>query len=154
MLRSKASAYAVLAVVEIARRQEQGGVVRARDIAALLSLPTAYAAKVMTQLTRANVLASGRGPRGGYRLARGPDEISFLEIIEAVDGLLGADMLVERLPGRERVHRALNDLFDEATSRMRTHLRESTVAAFLRRAQTSQFSQPVAAAPGVRVDAT
>jgi Rrf2 family protein len=131
MVRSKAAMYAALAVIEIARR-ERGQGVRAREIADLFGLPPAYAAKVMTQLTRAKILASDRGPRGGFRLARDPSAISFLEIVEAVEGAMGAQGLFPDPAEREQVHRGMVELFELAIRRMRDCLGASSVADFLR----------------------
>jgi Rrf2 family protein len=49
-------------------------------------VPVAYLAKHLQAMSRAGVLAAGTGPRGGYRLARPPTDISVLEVVEAVDG--------------------------------------------------------------------
>lgn len=50
------------------------------------SLPREFLAKILKDLTRAGILVSYRGVTGGYRLARKPKEISFLDVIEAIDG--------------------------------------------------------------------
>jgi Rrf2 family protein len=49
-------------------------------------VPEAYLAKHLQALSRAGVVESVPGPRGGYRLARGADAITVLEVVEAVDG--------------------------------------------------------------------
>ncbi|HLG00653.1 MAG TPA: Rrf2 family transcriptional regulator [Acidimicrobiia bacterium] len=49
-------------------------------------VPAAYLAKHMQALSRAGIVETVRGPRGGYRLARPPAFITVLEIVEAVDG--------------------------------------------------------------------
>ena len=49
-------------------------------------VPIAYLAKHLQAMSRAGILTSGKGPRGGYRLARPPADISVLDVIEAVDG--------------------------------------------------------------------
>ena len=45
----------------------------------------------MSQLAKANVLQSDRGPNGGFKLARAANKITLLEIYEAVHGTLGQD---------------------------------------------------------------
>jgi Rrf2 family protein len=45
-----------------------------------------YLAKHLQALTRAGVLESVPGPKGGYRLARPATEITMLEVVEAIDG--------------------------------------------------------------------
>jgi Rrf2 family protein len=43
-------------------------------------------AKIVSQLSVAGLLQTSRGARGGVSLARSPEEISFLEVVEAIDG--------------------------------------------------------------------
>jgi Rrf2 family protein len=49
-------------------------------------VPTAYLAKHLQAMSRAGILVSTQGPRGGYRLARPAAEISLLDVVEAIDG--------------------------------------------------------------------
>jgi Rrf2 family protein len=58
----------------------------AAAIAAYHDVPPAYLAKHMQALARAGIVTSARGAAGGYRLARPPQEISLMEIADAVDG--------------------------------------------------------------------
>jgi len=51
-----------------------------------LSLSPGYIAKVFQEVSRAGLTEAISGPHGGYRLARRPEEIRLIEIIEAVDG--------------------------------------------------------------------
>jgi Rrf2 family protein len=50
------------------------------------AVPAPYLAKHLQALTRAGILESVSGPKGGYRLARPAAEISMLEVVEAIDG--------------------------------------------------------------------
>jgi Rrf2 family protein len=49
-------------------------------------VPDAYLAKHLQAMSRAGILVAGTGPRGGYRLARAPADVSVLDVVEAVDG--------------------------------------------------------------------
>jgi Rrf2 family protein len=49
-------------------------------------VPGAYLAKHLQAMSRAGLLESVQGPRGGYRLARRAEEISVLDVVEAIDG--------------------------------------------------------------------
>jgi Rrf2 family protein len=49
-------------------------------------VPTAYLAKHLQAMSRAGLLESAHGPRGGYRLARPAAEITMLDVVEAIDG--------------------------------------------------------------------
>lgn len=65
---------------------EPGKTASAARLAAHYDVPPAYLAKQLQALVRAGVLAAATGPRGGFRLARAADEITLLQIVEAVDG--------------------------------------------------------------------
>lgn len=65
---------------------EPGTTASAAQLAEHYGVPAAYLAKQLQALVRAGVLAAVTGPRGGFRLARSPDQITLLDIVEAVDG--------------------------------------------------------------------
>jgi Rrf2 family protein len=49
-------------------------------------IPPSFLAKIVSQLSVAGLLQTSRGARGGVSLARPPEEISVLEVVEAIDG--------------------------------------------------------------------
>ena len=58
----------------------------ARDLAELQGLSPAFLSKIFQKLEKAGIVEATGGIRGGYRLAKAADEISVLEIIDAVEG--------------------------------------------------------------------
>ncbi len=62
------------------------GVVRGSEIARLEQIPKYFLEKVIRDLMRHGLVRSRRGPGGGYQLARPSENISFRDIIEAVEG--------------------------------------------------------------------
>jgi Rrf2 family protein len=66
--------------------------VLANTVSKEYDIPTEYLLKILQQLVRANVLRSKRGPRGGFSMARPTNEISMLEIIEAISGPLSGHL--------------------------------------------------------------
>jgi len=62
------------------------GALPAAKIAEYHGVPPAYLAKHLQSLARAGIVVTVKGPKGGYRLARPPAEISVLDVVEAVDG--------------------------------------------------------------------
>lgn len=60
--------------------------IRVQEIAQSEGLPAPFLAKVLQQLTRAGILASVKGPRGGFGFARPPQEVTVYEVVAAVDG--------------------------------------------------------------------
>jgi Rrf2 family protein len=81
---SKTGEYALRAVLHLAR---EGGKVplRANEIAERLDVPANYLSKTLHLLARAGVLHSARGPRGGFRLARPPAEVTLADVLEPLD---------------------------------------------------------------------
>src|SRR5215212_258237 len=57
-----------------------------RDLAELQGISPSFLAKIFPKLEKAGIVAASEGVRGGYRLARPPDEISILEIVDAIEG--------------------------------------------------------------------
>ncbi len=49
-------------------------------------IPPSFLAKIVSQLSVAGLLQTSRGARGGVSLAKAPEEISLLEVVEAIDG--------------------------------------------------------------------
>ena len=84
------SPYAVRALAELARRASAapvpiGEIARARDI------PVQFLEGLFATLRRAGILQSQRGVKGGYSFARPPAEITVLEVVELLEGDLGAE---------------------------------------------------------------
>ena len=66
--------------------QPEGKVMPFREIARRMNVPQDFLAKILKQLVTRKLAVSARGARGGYRLGRPARQISFLEVIEAVEG--------------------------------------------------------------------
>ncbi len=77
--------YAVRAVLYLAKI---GPEMRAAtsQIAQEQQIPPSFLAKIVSQLSVAGLLQTSRGARGGVSLARSPEQISLLEVVEAIDG--------------------------------------------------------------------
>ncbi|MEE8441873.1 MAG: Rrf2 family transcriptional regulator [Spirochaetia bacterium] len=63
-----------------------GELARARDLSERLKLPSGIVAKVLQRLAAAGIVVSEQGAHGGYRLGRSLDELSFLQLSEAIEG--------------------------------------------------------------------
>jgi FeS assembly SUF system regulator len=84
MLRiSKLTDYAVVLATELASTPAPRSVTR---LSAATGIPAPTTSKVLKTLTRAGIVESVRGKSGGYRLARGAQEISVAELIRAIEG--------------------------------------------------------------------
>jgi Rrf2 family protein len=86
---TRASSYALHAVAYMAARKkgkEDMDAIASHHIAAERKIPERFLLKVLKPLVSAQILMSIKGPNGGYRLARPANDITMLEIVEAVDG--------------------------------------------------------------------
>jgi Rrf2 family protein len=99
-------------------------------------VPSAYLAKHLQALARAGVLETVKGPRGGYRLARPPAEITVLDVVEAIDGDESAFRCSEirrrgpsAVPAREyRLPCGIHRAFTRADAAWRKELQDTTIA--------------------------
>jgi Rrf2 family protein len=80
---SPTAEYALRAVVAIA--QSDGVSTATQAIAALTKVPPGYLPKVLQMLGRAGLVISKRGLGGGFRLTRPADQLTVLEVVNAVD---------------------------------------------------------------------
>lgn len=82
---SRTGEYALRAVLLLARRATDRAV-PADAIARELDVPRNYLSKTLNRLVRRGVLRSGRGPRGGFRLARPAAELAVAEVVAEFEG--------------------------------------------------------------------
>jgi Rrf2 family protein len=78
--------YALRAAIEIANVGD--GHVTAEQVARAQQIPVKFLETILTQLRRAGLVRSQRGPDGGFWLARAADDITLADIIRAIDGQL------------------------------------------------------------------
>ena len=84
------SPYAVRALAELAR-SGGAGPVPIGEIARRRDIPVQFLEGLFATLRRAGILQSQRGVKGGYSFARAPEELTVLEVVEALEGALGAE---------------------------------------------------------------
>jgi Rrf2 family cysteine metabolism transcriptional repressor len=83
------SPYALRALVELARLRG-GGPVPIGELAKRRDIPVQFLEQLFAVLRRAGILKSQRGVKGGYSFARDPSEITVIEVVELLDGPVGA----------------------------------------------------------------
>jgi Rrf2 family iron-sulfur cluster assembly transcriptional regulator len=81
--------FAVTAMIDLGLRESEGPVTLA-GIAERQSISLSYLEQLFGKLRRHKLVASVRGPGGGYTLASGADEVTVADIIVAVDEPLDA----------------------------------------------------------------
>jgi Rrf2 family protein len=109
---SRTVAYAVRATLQLAR-QNSGAPVPCSRLAAEGNMPERFLLQILRNLVTHGILRSTRGVDGGYVLVRPPEELSLLEVIEAIEGPLETDeSICEGLPpgSRERLVAAMRQV--------------------------------------------
>jgi Rrf2 family protein len=81
--------YAVRATIELAAAGE-GATVKGERLADAQQIPLHFLENILGDLKQAGIVATRRGPEGGYRLARSPAEVSVADVIRAVEGPLAS----------------------------------------------------------------
>ncbi len=77
-------------------------VVPFREIARRMEVPEDFLAKILKSLVDEGIVRSARGPHGGYQLARPAAEVSFLDVIEAVEGPVALNVCLDDEEGCAR----------------------------------------------------
>jgi Rrf2 family protein len=110
------SPYAVRALAELARTGTAGPV-PIGEIARRRDIPVQFLEGLFATLRRAGILQSQRGVKGGYSFARQPEEVTVLDVVEALEGRLGADAAADTA-----------DVWIEAIDALRLKLQAITIA--------------------------
>jgi len=80
---SQTTEYALRAVVYLAQHADESWTTK--QIAAATRVPAGYLSKVLQGLSRAGLISSQRGRHGGFQLAGDPEQLSVLEVVNAVE---------------------------------------------------------------------
>jgi Rrf2 family cysteine metabolism transcriptional repressor len=111
------SPYAVRALAELARTGNAGPV-PIGEIARRRDIPVQFLEGLFATLRRAGILQSQRGVKGGYSFARPPEELTVLDVVEALEGRLGAEA---------------TGVFEDAVAALRAQFAAVTIAEVARR---------------------
>lgn len=82
---SNATNYALHTMVHV-MRQSEGEPIGVQELAAMQKLSPTYLSKILTKLTKSGLIESTPGAKGGYKISRSQKDISFLDVIKAIEG--------------------------------------------------------------------
>jgi Rrf2 family protein len=91
---TQAAAYGISAATYLAHVAD-GEIVSNTVICEALQIPQRFVLQILRQMALAGVVKSTRGVLGGFTLAKPASEISLLDIVEAVDGPIGANEAID-----------------------------------------------------------
>lgn len=78
--------YSLKALLMLAERYPGSEPTRVEEIAASQGIPENYLRRLLIELKRGGLVASQKGPSGGYLLARSPARISMADVLEIIEG--------------------------------------------------------------------
>lgn len=135
MIYSRSAEYAIRAFAYLAHMPE-GRYAMVKQIAEQSATPSHFLAKILQQLARKGFLRSSKGPTGGFCLRRSPEEISMLELVEAIDGIEE----YQRCPGgmtecNDEAACGLHDSWKALRSRILEYLELTSIADVSRAAE-------------------
>ena len=144
MLRRDRAMTGVSIVLDVAFHAGRGGTVPAGDIAERLGEARRGIEPVLQALSRAGLLGSTRGPKGGYRLGRAARDIRLSEVVEAVSGSgEAAEGEEAEVQAQSPLQEAVTvPLWGELEAGLMAALGELTVAELLRRAASKGLRRP------------
>lgn len=137
---SQTAEYALRAIVYLADQSESPQTTQ--QIAEVTRVPAGYLAKVMQGLSRAGLVHAQRGLHGGFMLARPADELTVLDVVQAVDPL----RRIERCPLGIQGHLSLCPLhrrLDNAVALVEKALGSSTIAELLAEPKRGKAPKPL-----------
>lgn len=95
---------------QLARRHPAGRVTRLEDLAQREDVSSSFLVQILNDLRRGGLITSRRGKAGGYLLAREPDTLSLLDIVEAVEPSLLANSTTASGESGVSVRRAWDEI--------------------------------------------
>ena len=142
MLRRDRAMVAVSIVLDVAFHAGRGAVVPAGDIAERLGEARRGIEPVLQALSRAGLLGSTRGPKGGYRLGRAARDMRLAEVVAAVRGPEGGEEAAAAPAASALGEAVVQPLWEELEAQLVAALEQLTVADLLRRAAAKGLQRP------------
>jgi Rrf2 family protein len=115
MIISSKSRYGIAALLTLAEFYNSG-ILQIKEIASRCDIPHQYLEQIFNRLGKTGFLKSTRGKNGGYELAKPPEQISVLEIINALEGN------IEFVPKSDNTNDVIVELFQEAENKLKNEL--------------------------------
>ncbi|MFA9443724.1 Rrf2 family transcriptional regulator [Egicoccus sp. AB-alg6-2] len=123
----KRADYSVRAVLDLARHHGDGRRTT-RAIAAEMAIPVNYLPALLAELVRAGLVRSVAGRGGGYVLARAPEQVSLLEVIEVAEDEPTRECVLRGGPCRWQDACAVHEPLSEAREALRSSLAATSFA--------------------------
>ncbi|KPK85402.1 MAG: hypothetical protein AMJ81_03695 [Phycisphaerae bacterium SM23_33] len=97
------------------------------ELCRLRKLPRDYMTRIFSLLSRAHLVTAVRGKGGGYQLARPANEITLLEVIEAVEGPLAINLCQHNPPQCQEPNCRVRPVWEDLQKKIRSALGSKTL---------------------------
>ncbi len=124
---SAKSKYAVRALVELAQHNGDQPVPIA-DISARKEIPLQFLEQLFSSLRKAGILNSHRGVRGGFSFKKLPEDVSVLEVVEALDGSVAPASCTVGAPCDKKETCAVQEVWADAKRSLEQVLSDARIA--------------------------
>jgi Rrf2 family protein len=120
--------YALRAIIYLSLQKSDRSV-PAKEIASRRRIPRKFLEKIIQDLMRADLVKSQRGAHGGYTLTRMPEQVTFRDVIEAVEGPISLNTCVsERHDCSVLSSCNMQQIWQEGQRRMLEYFADTTLA--------------------------
>ena len=109
---SSKSRYGIGALLALAEFYNSG-LLQIKDIASRCDIPHQYLEQIFNRLGKTGIIKSTRGKKGGYELAKPPEQITVLHIVNALEGD------IEFAPNSNSSNDVIVELFQEAEDKLK-----------------------------------
>jgi Rrf2 family transcriptional regulator, nitric oxide-sensitive transcriptional repressor len=120
--------YALRAIVYLAGQEDAR---TTQQIAGATKVPAAYLAKVLQNLSRAELVRSQRGLHGGFALGKNPSEMTIWHVLQAVEPIRRIRDCPLELETHQSMLCALHQKIDDALAQIERTFQSATIAEIL-----------------------
>jgi Rrf2 family protein len=128
--------YACIAMLELAANYNEAQAVRVKTIHETHGIPQRFLVQILLQLKSAGLVVSLRGALGGYQLARSPEKITLVQVINAIEREPALRPMLVPLRASPTVD-TIHGVWREIQAEEQRILQKHTLAELVRRSQQS-----------------
>ena len=128
--------YAVTAMLDLALHYQDGPITLA-DISQRQGISLSYLEQLFAKLRKHNLVKGMRGPGGGYRLSRPPEDISVADVIDAIGEGIDVTLCAGNEDCQDGERCLTHELWQQLGCKIHDFLNSVTLAGFLERKQVS-----------------
>jgi Rrf2 family protein len=116
--------YACRVLAQLARHHGSDELAHIEELARIEAVPANYLVQILSELRNGGLITSRRGKQGGYALARSPEEITLLDIVEVIEG----ELLEITTAGAGHSSKTVNHIWKEVRTAFEAKVRSYTLA--------------------------